>query len=233
MNNAQKSQELKQARTYGIMGIILEFAGVPVFLIFKELGFIISIAGLILLLLAIKSISTYYSNQKPVRYMLYSLVSGAILAVASTGLLVLVYVPGVSSATGANSISVINTSFLTLLLLVLFLFLVPGIVSIIFQYIAYNRVGKLIGSDEFHTASLFLLTGSISTITSIAIFVFYSDIPNNAMLLDIVRIIIFIGIVPILPGIVRLIVAFAKLPGEAKPSENNQNPNQSTYNEMS
>ena len=231
MDAIQKSQELKLARTYGIIGIILEFTGVPVFLIFKEFGFVISIVGLILLLLAIKSISTYYSNQKPVRYMLYSLVSGTILAIASTSLLVLVHVSGVSSAAGANSISAINLSFIALLLLVLFL--APGIVSIIFQYIAYNRVGKLIGSDEFHTASLFLLTGTIITITSIAIFVSFTDIPSNALLLNIVRIIIFIGIVLILPGIARLIVAFAKLPGEAKPSENNQNPNQNTYNEMS
>ena len=232
MDAIQKSQELKLARTYGIIGIILEFTGVPVFLIFKEFGFVISIVGLILLLLAIKSISTYYSNQKPVRYMLYSLVSGAILAIASTSLLVLAHVPGVSSAAGANSISAINLSFIALLLLVLFLFLAPGIVSIIFQYIAYNRVGKLIGSDEFHTASLFLLTGTIITITSIAIFVSFTDIPSNALLLNIVRIIIFIGIVPILPGIARLIVAFAELPDEARPALNDQTFNHDAGNEI-
>ena len=41
---------------------------------------------------------------------------------------------------------------------------VPSFVSIIFQYLAYDSVGKLTGIHEFHTAALLLLIGIILTI---------------------------------------------------------------------
>lgn len=232
MNGTQKIQELKSARRFGIMGIILEFAGVPVFLFFKELGFIISIIGLIFLFIAIKFISNHYKNQTPSRYILYSLISGIIMVVAAGSLLFLVHVPDVSSAADSNSISALSTSFITTLMLVLILFLVPGIVSISFQYLAYDNIGKLIEVSEFNTASLFLLTGTIITIISIVLYVSFIDVSNSSLLIGIIPIIILIGITLMSFGIIRLIIVFVKLPGEEKPVANDQNFNKRTQKEL-
>jgi len=228
----QKIQQLKFSRIYGIIGVALEFTGVPAFLLSKVSGFIISITGLILLFLAFKFISNDYSNQTPFRYMLYSLISGIILVVASGVLLFLVHIPGVNSATGANNTSTISTSFTTILLLVLFTFMVPAILSISFQYLAYSSVGKLSGVNEFHTAGLLLVIGTIITIISIVIFVSFIGVSRSTQFIDAITISILIGDALIFPGIARLIIAFIKLPGEEKHAENEQNFNRDTHREI-
>lgn len=210
--NVQKIHELESARIYGIVGIILEFIGYPTDFGLHGLGFIISIAGLILLLLAIKSISNYYGDQKPFRYMLYSLISGIILSVVSALILFLVLVPLIASAannsaTSAGGFSPAITSLIGILFLTFLLILLTSLVSIIFQYMAYDNVGKLTGIHEFHTAALLLLIG-------------------------ILLVIVFIGVFLILIGIIFLIIAFAKLPDEAMRAEIDQNFNQNTNNEI-
>jgi len=210
--NVQKIHELESARIYGIVGIILEFIGYPADVLLHGLGFVISIAGLILLILAIKSISNYYGNQKPFRYMLYSLISGIILSVVSALILFLIVVPLIASAannstTSAGVLSPAATSLIVTLLLVILLILLTSLVSIIFQYMAYDNVGKLTGIHEFHTAALLLLIGILLAI-------------------------IVVGIFLILIGIIFLIIAFAKLPDEAIPAENDQNFNHETKEEI-
>jgi len=202
----QKIHELESARTYGITGIILEFAGGIADIILHGLGLAISIIGLILLLFAIKSISKYYSNQRPFRYMLYSLISGIVLAVVAVILLFLVFIPIISSAATAHG-TTIGISIISIFLLIIVLVLVPGLVSVIFQYLAYDSVEKLTGIDEFHTAALLLLIGIILAI-------------------------IFIGIILVLIGTIFLIIGFIKLPDEAKPAVNDQNFNQNNNKEM-
>ncbi|WP_187288952.1 DUF996 domain-containing protein [Ferroplasma acidarmanus] len=171
------------------------------------MGLIISIIGLILLFLAVKSISNYYSNQTPFKYMLYSLISGIILAIVAGISLFLLLIPIFNSASSTSSTSTFYVSLISIFLLIVVLVLVPSFVSIIFQYLAYDSVGKLTGIHEFHTAALLLLIGIILTI-------------------------IVIGIILIFIGIIFLIIAFAKLPGEAKPALNDQTFNQDTNKEI-
>jgi len=200
--------------------------GYPAGVIFNVLYFIISIIGLILIFFAIKYISNYYNNYKPFKYMLYSLISGiAFIAL----ILLFLHAPVLSSTAIANSISR-YTSFITTLLIMIIL--VPIFISIIFQYIAYNSAGKLTGYYEFHPAALVLLIGAIINIIGIVNFVFYISGIKNIIFLDAIDIVILLGTVLTLSGVMRLIIAFIKLPGKAKSAENNRNFNQDIHKEM-
>ncbi|WP_290705580.1 DUF996 domain-containing protein, partial [Ferroplasma sp. Type II] len=196
LNNMYKQNipELESARTYGILGIILQFVGTGANILTNGLGFIISIIGLILLFLSLKSISNYYGNQKPFKYMLYSLISGIVLGTISAIVIILLLLPvAFTTTTGPpNAISRISVSAIGMIFLTLFLVVMAVLVSVIFEYLAYNSVYELTGIDDFHTGALLLLIGVIFTV-------------------------ILVGIILILIGIILLIISFNKLPTEAKP----------------
>ncbi|WP_337861163.1 DUF996 domain-containing protein [Ferroplasma sp.] len=185
----KKIPELESARTFGIIGIILQFIGVGGDAFLHGLGFLISIVGFIFLLIAFKNISKYYNNPEPFRYMLYSLISSIVLGALSAALIALVLIP-IFLASLTSGIG-----FIKLIELLLFIFLMAIVIillPVIFEYIACNSVSELTGIDDFHTAALLLLIGIILTI-------------------------IVVGIILILIGIIFLIIGFNKLPDEAIP----------------
>ncbi len=187
--------ELESARTYGILGIILQFVGVAADIFLHGFGFVISIAGLILLLLSIKAISNYYGNNKPFRYILYSIIASIVLGVATAIMILVLLIPVVQSiSTSSNSSIAISIllSNIGIILIIIFLVMLAILIPIIFEYLAYNEVSNLTGINEFHTAALLLLIGIILTIIVIGI---------------------FLSIV----GVIILIIAFNKLPDYAKP----------------
>ncbi len=192
--------ELESGRIYGILGIIFQFVGIVANTILFGVGFILSIIGLILLFLAIKSISNYYDNQKPFRYMLFSMISGILSSIIIALLVIYIIFPelsGVGKTTASGFISISNPFIL--ILYTLFLgSLLPLFISIIFQYLAYNTVARLTEINDFHIAALLLLIG-------------------------IILVTVLIGALLILIGIIFLIMAFNRLPYDAKPAVNGQN----------
>jgi len=199
----QPINELKSARIYGIIGIILEFFGEAGTVILHEFGFIIPIIGLILLFVSLKSISNYYGDQKPFRYMLYSLITGIALEIATGILLIFIFMPVLLNPSSTAAIfSVLSVTSIETMFVSSFFLFIGMVISIIFAYMAYNSVAELTGIHEFHTAAFLLLTGIILTI-------------------------VFIGIILLLIGIIILIIAFNKLPDEANPATQDENATQS------
>ncbi len=191
----QHIPQLESAKTYGILGIILQFIGVAGDIFLHGFGFIISIVGLILLLLAIKSISNYYSNETPFRYILYSIISAIVFGIISAVAIILLLVPvvfSISTSSGPRSASSTLLSNIGLIFIVILILLLGVLLPIIFEYLAYNEIANLTGIDDFHTAGLLLLIGIILTV-------------------------IVIGIFLIIAGIIILIIGFSKLPDYAKP----------------
>jgi len=189
----QTINELKSARIYGITGIILEFFGEAGTIILHEFGLILPIIGLILLFLSLKSISNYYGDQKPFRYMLYSLITGIVLAIISGILLIILFMPVLLDPSSIAAIfSVLSVTSIETMFVGSFFIFIGMVISIIFAYMAYNSVADLTGIHEFHTAAVLLLTGIILTI-------------------------VFVGIILLLIAIIMLIIAFNKLPDNANP----------------
>ncbi len=191
----QHIPQLESAKTYGILGVILQFIGVAGDIFLHGFGFIISIVGLILLLLAIKSISDYYSNQRPFRYILYSIISAIVFGIISALAIILILVPvifSLSTTPGPRSASSTLLSNIGFIFIIMLILLLGILLPIIFEYLAYNEIWNLTGIDDFHTAGLLLLIGIILTV-------------------------IIIGIFLIIAGIIILIIGFSKLPDYAKP----------------
>ncbi|WP_298279412.1 DUF996 domain-containing protein [Ferroplasma sp.] len=191
----QHIPELESAKTYGIIGIILQFIGVAADVFLHGLGFIISIVGLILLLLAIKSISDYYGNSKPFRYILYSIISSIVFGVISALFIILFLVPvilGISASSNPGSAAPALLSNIGLIFTVILLVILAVLIPIIFEYLAYNEISELTGIGDFHTAALLLLIGIILTV-------------------------IVVGVLLLIVGIIMLIIGFSKLPDYAKP----------------
>jgi len=141
--------------------------------------------------------------------MLYSLISGIVLGIISAIVIILLLLPVAFTTTTAppNAISHISISAIGMIFLTLFLVVMAVLVSVIFEYLAYNIVYELTGIDDFHTGALLLLIGVILTV-------------------------ILVGIILILIGIILLIIGFSKLPTEAKPVVIDQNPTQNQEDGM-
>ena len=141
--------------------------------------------------------------------MLYSLVSGIVLGVISAIVIILLLLPVAFTWTtgSSNAIPHISVSTIGMIFLTLFLVVMAVLVSVIFEYLAYNSVYELTGIDDFHTGALLLLIGVILTV-------------------------ILVGIILILIGIILLIIGFSKLPTEAKPVIIDQDPPQNQENGM-
>jgi uncharacterized membrane protein len=197
----QRIPELESARTYGILGIILQFIGTAGDIFLHGLGFIITVIGLILLLFGLKSISNYYGDKKPYRYMLYSMISGIVLGVISAISIIIFLIPVATSIISTKRPPSLPVSGMALIFLAFSLIILAVLISIIFEYIAYNSVFELTGIREFHTGALLLLLGIILTV-------------------------ILIGIILILVGIILIIIGFNNLPEYAKPVVVNQDVNQ-------
>ncbi|KPV46610.1 hypothetical protein SE19_04795 [Acidiplasma aeolicum] len=184
---SQRIPELEPARTYGILGIILEFFGGILNIFINYAGLIAEVLGLILLLNSMNLISNYYDNKKPFKYMLASVISGILIG------LIVILVFGISSyalTTHAGTAPPVSPAYG--LLVSLFILLLGVIASIIFEYFAYKSVYELTGVRDFNTAANMLLIGVILTI-------------------------IIIGILLIFIGIIFVILGFNKLPSDAKP----------------
>jgi uncharacterized membrane protein len=191
----QHIPELESAKTYGILGIILQFVGVAADIFLHGFGFIISIVGLVLLLLAIKSISNYYGNNTPFRYIIYSIISSIVFGVISAVFIILLLVPvilGISASPTQGSAASALLGNIGLILIGILLVILAVLIPIIFEYLAYNELSQLTGIGDFHTAALLLLIGIILTV-------------------------IIIGIFLLIAGIIILIIAFSKLPDYARP----------------
>ena len=191
----QHIPELESAKTYGILGSILQFVGIAADAFTHGFGFIISIVGLVLLFVAIKLISDYYGNNKPFRYILYSIISSIIFGIISVAMIIILLVPvilGISLAPNSSSAASELLNSMGLIFMVILIVIFSVLIPIIFEYMAFNEISNLTGISDFHTAGLLLLIGIILTI-------------------------IIVGIFLIIVGIVILIVAFNKLPDYAKP----------------
>jgi len=196
MENYGTIPELVKAKNYAIIGIIIEiFSGIisetlSLIRYPDYISIIVSILGEILLLLSINIISKYYDNRKPFNYMLISLILsiiGSIIAV-----LIVIFIPAIES-----SYSLILDIFL--IVGILMLFLIP---SVVFEYLAYNKISELTGIKKFHDAAFFILLGFI-------------------------LLIILVGVILLLIGLIFLIQAFLRLPDNAKPHNIEDN-----YNNM-
>jgi uncharacterized membrane protein len=191
----QHIQELESAKTYGILGIILQFVGVAADIVLHGFGFIISIVGLILLLLSIKSVSNYYGNNKPFRYIIYSILSSIVFGVISAVFIILFLVPvilGISTSATQGGATTVLLSNIGPIFIVILLIILAVLIPVIFEYLAYNELSELTDISDFHTAALLLLIGIILTI-------------------------IVVGVFLLIIGIIILIIAFSKLPDYAKP----------------
>lgn len=179
--NSNNITEFNSARTYGLLGMILEFIGPMTDILLHGFGFIISVIGLILILIALKEISDYYNDKRPYRYMIYSVVSGIVMGVI--GVFVLIIFIGWFLDTSTNIGSPITgTSTFTgvpfiVMLLAFFGIIVLGlIISVIFQYLAYKSVYELTGIDHFNTGAMLLLIGAILIIIAVGIFIIFAGI---------------------------------------------------------
>ncbi len=200
--NLRHITELENARTYGIIGIILDFIGSVISIVTHGFGIIVDIIGLIFIVLAMNDISGYYNDRRPFRYIIYSIISGIVVGAIAI-LLVLILAlptitaraPGIINSINVKSMQVVNTvSFnaLGFLFLILLIVVIAAIIPTIFEYLAFNIVGDLTGIDQFRTGAILLLIGIILTV-------------------------IIIGAIIALVGIILIAIGFNDLPSRARP----------------
>ncbi|AAT44045.1 DUF996 domain-containing protein [Picrophilus oshimae] len=203
--NLQRIPELETARTYGIIGIILDFLGSVLSIVTRGFGLIIDIIGLIFILLAVKTISDYYNDQRPFRYMVYSIISAVIIAVVAIILILALVIPAnasISTHLNGYQISAAAPVFsaISFLFLLLIIIVVAALIPTVFEYLAFNTIGDLTGIDQFRTGAILLIIGIILTI-------------------------IVIGAIISLVGIILIAIGFNDLPLRARPRVIDENIN--------
>ena len=133
-----------------------------------EIGFIaigiIGFIGIILFLVAMNSLSQYYSEPGIFKNALYGFLTNiigvaALIVIAFT----LVFTTIVSSATSSTS-GFSGAAFISVFLGVIVAALVISIVSAVFYMRAFNKLGEKSGVHSFNTAGLLYLIGTALTI---------------------------------------------------------------------
>jgi uncharacterized membrane protein len=125
---------------------------------------IIGLIGIILFLVAMHSLSQYYSETGIFRNALYGFLIN-IIGVAALIVIAfaLVFTTIVSSATSSTP-GLSGAAFITVFLVVIVAALAISIVSAVFYMRAFNKLGEKSGVHTFNTAGLLYLIGTVLTI---------------------------------------------------------------------
>jgi len=130
---------------------------------FSAIG-IVGLVGIILFLVAMHSLSQYYSEPSIFKNALYGFLTNIIGGVAVIVLaFALILTTVVSSATGPTP-GFSGAAFITVLLGVIIAALVVAIVSAVLYMRAFNKLGEKSGVHSFNTAGLLYLIGTVLTI---------------------------------------------------------------------
>lgn len=170
---------LSQAKTLGGVGAILIILGAA-----PGIGAIISIAGYILLLVAIKNISNILEDKSIFNNLLIASIT-AIIGIIAAAILIFASIfnfigfedmnPGYwgqdfmsSSAEATGIIGLIATIFIGLLIVWIFF-----IISAIFLKKSYDSMGERLNVNMFKTSAMVNLIGSISSIILIGFLIIF------------------------------------------------------------
>ena len=128
---------------------------------------IIGLVGIILFLVAMNSLSRYYSEPGIFKNALYGFLINIIGAAALIVILfALIFTTIVSSATSSTPV-LSGTAFIALFLVIIVAALVLSIVSAVLYMRAFNKLGEKSGVHSFNTAGLLYLIGTVLTIVLI------------------------------------------------------------------
>ena len=128
---------------------------------------IIGLVGVILFLVAMNSLSQYYSEPRIFKNALYgflmNIIGAAALVVIAFAIMLTTIVSSVTSSTPGFS----GAGVIIGVLVVLFAALVISVVSAVFYMRAFNKLGEKSGVHSFNTAGLLYLIGTVLTIVLI------------------------------------------------------------------
>ncbi len=168
---------LSQAKTYGGIGAILALVGAIV----PSFGFVITIAGLILLLIAVKYIAEVFRDENIFNNYLYSIILGIVALVA---IAVIFFVTIGSLGLDLTEMSEITTekeardffegklgTFLSGCLTALFVGWILYLISAIFLRKSYNSIAEKTGVNLFATTGLVYLIGAATVIIGIGLII--------------------------------------------------------------
>ena len=175
------SHTLESVKTIGGVGSILALlAFIP------NIGFIIAIAGLIMVLVALKYASDIFGDPKIFNDMLYAVILGIIGLVVGAVAVVAVVFQGIGMGYMSSSFAYTGPSSVTAgdimgmlgtILLGLVAIWVCFLVSSIFLRRSYGELGRKLNVSLFGTAALLYLIGAILTIVLIGfLLIFVADI---------------------------------------------------------
>ena len=165
--------KLNDAKLLGGIGSILTILSV-----IPYGGFAVGIAGLVLVLVAVKYISDYFNDPSIFNNMLISVILAIVGTVAAAvgflgALFGIVSLGAISSVQRTVSFMPVMSSFLLLIVLGLLAIWAVLLVSAIFLRRSFNTIAERLGIGLFSTAALLYLIGAALTIVLVGFIVIF------------------------------------------------------------
>jgi uncharacterized membrane protein len=153
----------------GTLSTFFSFGSIPILLVIAG---IISFAGFILFLVAMHSLSQYYNEPGIFRNVLYGFIINIVVSAIAVSIELAIIVTSIIRTTqgaGAGTADPSVTQFIVPFLAVLAVAFILEIVSAVFYMRAFDKLGEKSGINNFKTAGLLYLIGTVLTIVGVGV----------------------------------------------------------------
>ena len=153
----------------GTLSTLFNFESITILL---AIAGIITFAGFILFLVAMHSLSQYYSESGIFKNVLYGFIInivGAAIAVSIELAIIVTSIVKIAQGAGTGTADPSAIQFIILFLAVFAVAFILGIVSAVFYMRAFNKLGEKSGINNFKTAGLLYLIGTVLSIVGIGV----------------------------------------------------------------